>query len=444
MFLSDLVQYVGYEIENDVIDSDSSSIKLYLRRKNDKDFCCAKCGHDLGSHRGKHRMILKEITIMGFKVFVHLFRLKGECHRCKKARSERIDFLSHETPHATKNYSLWLGKLAEITTTTQAAWLVNESKSTVWRADLERMERMLSNYHIPPVTAIAVDEVYIGKLEEVGDNRNDQFFTIITDLTTRRVLWVTESRRKAALDKFFKKIGPKRCGKIKVVATDQHDDYIKSAKEFCPQATHVLDRFHVMKNFEEAVNDTRKDLRKLFPYKNSDEIYKNTAGKYRFIFLKRASKRTPGEQRHIEKVCKENVMFMHLELIKERMISFFDAITVDEAEKIFDEVGEWIFEAGFPALKKWWKNLSKKWSLLKNYFTFRVTTAVSEGINNLIKSIKRRSFGFRTVRYFKLKILQACGYISARYMRDDGSLTFNAKKLLGCDCIEYYHEFALL
>ena len=444
MFLSQLVNYVGYEIVEDRIDTKAQHIVIDLRRRDDKDFFCHKCGGELSQHRGQHRMRLKEMTIMGFKVFVHFFRLKGHCPNCKKARSEHLDFISRETPHATKNYSWWLGKLCEITTTTQASWFISESKSTVWRADLERMEHMLKHYHIPPVTAIAVDEVYMGKLEEAGDNRNDRFFTVITCLTTRRVIWVERSRRKEALDSFFEEIGDKGCKRIQIIATDQHDDYIKSGHQYCPHATHVLDRFHVMKNFEEAVNDTRKELRKLFPYTDKSEIMQNTAGKYRFIFLKRASKRTREEQRHIDKVCEENKMFLELEVIKERMISFFDAATVEIAEEIFLEVKKWIFEAGFPILKKWWKNLAKKWDLLKNYFNYRVTTALSEGLNNVIKSMKRRSFGFRTIHYFQLKIMQTCGFINSKYMNDDGTMTERSKKLFGYDEALCFQDLSLI
>lgn len=53
---------------------------------------------------------------------------------------------------------------------------------------------------------------------------------------------------------------------------------------------------------------------------------------------------------------------------------------------------------------------------MKNYFTYRVTSALSEGINNVIKSLKRRSFGFRNMPYFKLKIMQVCGYLNSDYI----------------------------
>jgi transposase len=125
------------------------------------------------------------------------------------------------------------------------------------------------------------------------------------------------------------------------------------------------------------------------------------------------------------------------------MLSFFDAKNVEKAHEIFMEVRQWIYEEGIPPLKKWWKNSSKKWDLLKNYFTFKVTTAVSEGLNHVIKSLKRRNFGFRTIRYFRLKILQTVGFLNSRFMNDDGSLTNKAIKLFGCDDIVYYQEFAL-
>ena len=437
------VEYVGYKIQDQAIDMDKGTIVIHLRRRKCKSFLCFRCGCPLEQHRGKHRLRLKEMSVMGFRVFVYLFREKGSCPHCKKARSESLEFISKETPHATANYSFWLGRLCEISTVKQAAWFTQEDKSTLWRADLERMERMLRHYHIPPVTAIAVDEVYMGKLKEAGENRNDRFFTVITDLTTRKVIWIEPSRSKKALDAFFELIGKKACSKIKVIATDQHDDYIKSAKEYCKKAQHVLDRFHVMKNFEEAINECRKLLRKMLPITNKSELFLDTAGKYRFNFLKRASKRTAEEQKHIEKVCEENKMFLELEIIKERMITFFDAKDAKEAELIFLEVRKWIYEAGFPPLKKWWNNLSRKWDSLKNYFTFRVTTALSEGINNVIKSLKRRSFGFRTIRYFGLKILQRNGFVNSMYINDDGTMTFKAKKLFGYKEAEYFQDLSL-
>jgi transposase len=56
---------------------------------------------------------------------------------------------------------------------------------------------------------------------------------------------------------------------------------------------------------------------------------------------------------------------------------------------------------------------------MKNYFEYRVTSALSEGTHNVIKSLKRRSFGFRNMTNFKLKIMQICGYLNSDYISID-------------------------
>ena len=81
----------------------------------------------------------------------------------------------------------------------EVAELVGESNMTARRIDLKRMQRMLKLYKIPEVTHIAVDEVYARRKSRHKDESRDQrFFTVITDLSTKRVIWVSESRKKAA------------------------------------------------------------------------------------------------------------------------------------------------------------------------------------------------------------------------------------------------------
>lgn len=111
------------------------------------------------------------------------------------------------------------------------------------------------------------------------------------------------------------------------------------------------------------------------------------------------------------------------------MLSLFNEANETDARAVFDEVRKWIYESGFLELKKWWVNLDSNWQTVEIYFLCRVTTAMSEGIKNVIKSIKRRAFGFRNMTYFMLKILQRCGFLNSHYMTDDGQWTAKAVAL---------------
>ncbi|MBK7961877.1 MAG: transposase [Bdellovibrionales bacterium] len=43
------------------------------------------------------------------------------------------------------------------------------------------------------------------------------------------------------------------------------------------------------------------------------------------------------------------------------------------------------------------------------------TPYLSEGINNVIKTMKRKAYGYRNMGYFRLEIMQVCGYLNSRY-----------------------------
>jgi transposase len=107
---------------------------------------------------------------------------------------------------------------------------------------------------------------------------------------------------KQALDQFFLLIGEEACRKIEVVASDQHESYAASIREHASSATHVWDRFHVMQIFESAVNETRKSLDE--EQEPGSELKRLSRGAYRFLFVKKAKRRTAEEKTHIDEVLR--------------------------------------------------------------------------------------------------------------------------------------------
>jgi transposase len=366
-------------------------------------------------------MKLEAMPIMGFRTFVYFWRQKGHCEKCKKARSEAVDFVAEESPHLTQDYAWWIGRVCEIAAVSRVAELVNQDETTAWRVDYRRMQRMLAYYSIPEVTRISVDEVYARKKAKYrGESRNDRFFTVVTDLKTHRVIWVSESRSQKGLDQFFALIGPEACEKIELVAMDQHEDYAASVREYCKKAKIVWDRFHLMQNFEEAVNEVRKELHE--EQAGDSEMRRLSRGKYRYLFLKKESRRTEEERTHINAILQLNARFAKLEIIKERMISFFDQPDEASAKAVFEDIGDWIFQECFRPLMRWYNNFESGWDTVKNYFLHRITSSLSEGQNNVIKALKRRAYGYRNMHYFRLKIMQVCGYLNSRYIATSNQL----------------------
>lgn len=415
-FLRKLIE--NYELVDQKEWLNKGVIELFYRKLDSENkLICSCCGGELHGRHSWHKLKIKHLPIFNFDCFVYLKREKGYCPKCKKIRSEKLDFVSRETPHLSREYSWWLGRLTEISTVSRVAEFSGNDQNTLWRIDYDRLLLMMQNYKIPEVKRISVDEVHARSKRFSRENRNKQYFTVVSDLDSGRVIWVSSNREKEALDEFYHLIGTERCDQIEVVAMDQFNGYKASTEEHCRRAKIVWDRFHLMRNFEESLNEERKEILEKKKLKLDSVL--RLGGKFKYIFLKKAQSRTKEEVKSFREVMRENEVFYKLELIKEKFFQFFSQKTAEDAQELLVIVKDWIKEGGFNHLENWVENFIGGWEIVKNYFEIRVTSALSEGQNNVIKALKRRCFGFKNMTYFKLKIMQVCGYLNSRYVTID-------------------------
>lgn len=389
-------------------------IKIILQPN--QEMRCCRCRSKLRNYESSYQLQVRHLDVFEHLVLLIFDRRKGYCPECKKVRSEYIEFISDNSPHVTKAFTWFTSRLCEIASVVNIAKFLRIDKMLAYRIDYHILQRLLMRYKIPKVTRISVDEVYARKKKKEGETRDDLFLTIITDLDRHKVIYVSQSRRKEALDRFFKLLGADACSDIKVVACDQHEGYRSSVLEYCKNATVVWDRFHLVQNFNVALNEARKSL---FSKNLPDDIKKNLQGKYRFIFLKRNKTRTAEEADHVKALMEANQEFLLLELIKEKFAAFFDSLCENEAKECWEELGIMIYKLFDHSLLKWYRELDREFKQVLNYFKYRVTSAVSEGINNVIKMLKRRAFGYKNMEYFGLKIMQKCGYLNSNYISNN-------------------------
>lgn len=406
--------FQGFQVLDIKEFQNSCEMIIILKPNEGKRHYCTICDSELGAQDGGYWIKARHMRMMNWAVFVEFRREKRFCPKCKKIRSEQIEFISDSTPHVTKDLAWWVNRLTEMTSVLAVSRLESIDKQTCYTIDNMILTKMLQGYKIPEVTMISVDEVYARskKQQHEDESRDDLFLTVIVDIRTHKAIWVSQSRRKEALDEFFMIIGKKACEQIEVVATDQHDAYAASVNEHCPKATLVWDRFHLVQKFNDALNlDRRAELENIDPEGAMGDLMNN---KYRYLFTKRAYNRTALDKKHIEEVARLNQKISKMEIIKERFHSMFNCNSVESAKIVMAEVYQWAFEA-----KAWhiwaWVSRVREEKTFWNYFIYKVTTGISEGINRAIKGLKWQAYGYKDMQYFKLKILQKVGYLNSKY-----------------------------
>jgi len=91
--------------------------------------------------------------------------------------------------------------------------------------------------------------------------------------------------------------------------------------------------------------------------------------------------------------------------LNEQLAEIWEAEDEEEAMQI---MGDWIADAEWseiPEMLHFAKTLRYHYLAILNYHYCPITSGPLEGLNNKIKTLKRKSYGFRDQQYFKLKIL---------------------------------------
>jgi transposase len=264
------------------------------------------------------------------------------------------------------------------------------SWDTVRDIEKEALQREFAKPPLKDVTHIAIDEIAIGK--------GHKYLTIVIDLHTGRVIFVGDGKGADALISFWKRLRKSRA-KIVAVCSDMSTAYISAIRTHLPDAIHVFDRFHIVKLFNEKMTALRRRLHK----ETKDKTEKDALTGIRFDLLKREPDENATQR--LEKALAVSADLAVAYTLKEQM---YDIWEQDGEEEAFQFLCEWIEDAEWsqiPEMIAFAKTLRKYNREILNYYDVEITSGPLEGLNNKIKTMKRKAYGFRDKEYFKLKIL---------------------------------------
>ena len=377
------------------LEGEKRVLSLYLRSP---DAHCPKC-KSRNVRANKHR----ERTLIGLPNgkcqvrFVVPIR-KVVCRDCKAVTYERVAFAAYKNARITRLLAKkLLARAADVSMKSLA-----EEYRVSWRTVRDAIEDGLRKRYrrrdYSKVRNIGVDELYVFKHERPGR----RFITTVRDQDAGTVLDVARGKGAAALKRFERKIAPFK-GNIKTVSMDMASSYTSWAAGFLPEATIVIDRFHVMKALNDRVDKARRKVMAMVDEKTAKKIKGN-----RYVFLKNRDKLTPKEERKLERAgkIKECSTLMEVHLFKEGMRSIYtNAKTYADAAPLFDE---WISDAEaseVPELKSAAKTFRKnRDGILAYWSTGGMSNSATEGFNRKTRGLLETAYGFHDYKFLRLRI----------------------------------------
>lgn len=384
---------------NEHIDIEMGRDELY--------YVCARCGQLHFTYHDRHRITPQDLSISGRRVYLHLWRHRVNCDCSDNPVSEEIE---HVRPRSrmTKRFEESLHDECKETPINAVAERHHLSWAAVRNNDYRILRRKIDNQSLDNVRRIGIDEI--------AHQKRHKYLTVITDLDRRKVIRIVNERKAKSLSAFFKEFGKDRCEKIECVVIDMWRPYRKAIQRHLKNAIIITDKFHVSKKVHEALDQVRKDEQAKLP---KDE--------YRFLkgsrWLLLQTLETTNKKDRVPKLIdllllNENLLKGYI--LKEEFRSWYSLKPeTGESNKAY-------IERVKSTLRKWYRHVHesdlepfekavrtvKNWrGSILNYFLTGLSNGLAEGLNNVIKTIKKRAYGFRNKEYFSLKIYQKVGLI---------------------------------
>ena len=170
-----------------------------------------------------------------------------------------------------------------------------------------------------------------------------------------------------------------------------------------PDAKIVFDLFHVVANFNRVIDKVRNSEYR----KASDEdkaVYKGT--KY-LLLRNRNNLKTQQQRQHLKLLLALNETISTVMILKETLKHIWTYRSRAWATKALDHWCSLARSINHPSVTAFVKMLERHRYGILNHCDYPIHTGKLEGVNNKIKVIKRKAYGFHDIRYFTLKIYQA-------------------------------------
>ena len=354
---------------------------------------CPKCGsghvHILEHFKRRWR----NVPIGGLATWIEMKVPKVECPECFARRRVPVQFAEPHKRH-TRAFQRYVEELLRYMTPQDISRHLDISWDLANDIQKRRLQRKFSRPKLKHLKRLAVDEVYVGK--------RHKYLTLVLDLDSGAVVFVGQGRGAETLRPFFKKL--KRSGaRVRAVASDMAGGFIKAVREFLPEARLVLDRFHVVKLYNEKLTKLRRELYR----EATDMLQKNVLKGTRWLLLMNAENLNEerDEPSRLEKALLLNAPLAKAYYLKDELRHFWKQDSKPVAERHLDSWCTQAEQTGIRVLQQMAKTLRKHRASLLAWYDDPISTGPLEGVNNKLKLMQREAFGYRDLELLKLRIL---------------------------------------
>lgn len=383
---------------------------IYELWQKDKNRKCPYCGND---NNYKHNYFYTETSCCineQLKEILRIRKIRYKCRKCGKTFTNSINGIDTRDTITKQVKDMITNDLFKMFSFSDIAKNYNLSKNRV----IQLFDEIID--YVPRKTlpkTLCIDE------KKFKDGNGSKYVCILYDFDNGNVIDVLRNRQLAYLNEYFDQISQKEKENVKFFVCDMNDGYISIQKKHFPNATLIIDLFHIVKQLTEAVNSVRISA-----------MYKTNATSIRYRFMKSywryflcrkedvpdkflTSKKTE-ERYHFDDLIFECLKYDNNLLIAYNILQdfyhYYQKRNFNDALEFIQFISNRCIDSNISNLVKTGQTYYKYRygianTISKSQNSIHPSNSAAENTNNHIETLIRISYGFKNFDRFRKRIL---------------------------------------
>jgi len=342
---------------------------------------CPHCQSDRLTSWGTRQQVFKDLPMHGKRVGIYIDTKRLRCQACGKTFSQALPVLA-ENRMMTDRLVKWIGQQALKRTFTSLANETGVVEGTIRNIFRDYINELEQTIRFETPKWMGIDEIHLIKPRGV-----------IANIQNNTIVELLPNRNKDTVVRFLHHLEGKEC--IQYVAMDMWTPYRDAVRAVIPQADIVVDKFHVVRMANDALERVRKSLRESLTPKQRRGLMHD-----RFVLLKRERDLNDQERLLMDGWTKNYPALGEAYRLKEDFYGIYEAGTPEEAMRRYEA---W-YRAISTEIRPYFADLIRAFTnwqpFILNYFEHPVTNGYTESLNSLIRVMNRlgRGYSFEALR----------------------------------------------
>jgi transposase len=356
---------------------------------------CPNCHLSLPRNKVGRRAVMDCPMPHGPVVMLTFPTVQGFCQGCLSFLTtcpEEVHPSCHATWRLMRSVSAW----AAMATNREVALMFEISDNTVRRYD-----KIVLKADTPPPMLDGLTKLLI---DEKAVRKGHGYVTVILNGENGELLHMAEGKKKESVESFFEQLTEEQRAGIVAVGIDRAGAYQAAVEAYLPNADIVYDRFHLVMNVDQAVDEVRRSQ-----WRGAGKQERSYLKGHRFLILSNQEKLDGRGREKLADLLKANESLSKAYVLKEQFRGLFNYRYQGWAQRALANWCEMAQESGLAPFQRLARGFMKQSKRVCGFVKHGLTSGLIEGFNNLISRIIHKACGIRDLEYLELKLRHHSG-----------------------------------